>query len=483
MRTELRFLLYLPVLAVVSCSGAGIVGDGLPVQNEEAASQAFLDRIQRDTFDFFWETTPPDTGLAKDRYPAGDVSSVAATGFALTSYLVGVERAYVSRADAAARTLATLRFLWQAPQSPDPRNAAGYRGFFYHFLYPDTGLRAYGCELSTVDTALLMAGVLSAAAFFNRDDPAEESIRDLADQLYRRVDWVWAYSQRNWPLLSMGWTPEEGFLANDWEGYNEAMILYILALGSPSYPIGSEAWDSWTSSYIWDQTYGEAHVSFGPMFGHQYSHVWIDFREIQDVYMRTRGIDYFVNSVRATHANREFCMKNPNNWSGYGASVWGLTASDGPMNDAPEIDPNASPFRAYWARGMGSDWARDDGTIAPTAVGGSVPFAPELTISTLRYFKERFGDQIYGRYGFKGAFNLSFALGSGSSPGWFAGQYLGIDQGPILLMIENHRTGFVWDLMKKSPYVVHGLAAAGFTGGWLGHRTDVARSEDPSTSQ
>lgn len=424
----------------------------------------FLDQLQRDTFRYFWETSPPDTGLTPDRAPGPDVSSVAAVGFALTAYLVGVERGYVSRGEAAARTLTTLETLWRAPQGPQAEGASGYNGLFYHFLDGRRGRRAYGSEVSTIDTALLMAGVLAAQAYFDREDTTERSIHELADGLYRRVDWTWAYSPAHPPLLSMGWTPEQGLLQADWRGYSEAMILYVLALGSPTHAIDPRAWDEWTRSYRWEGTYGPPHVTFGPLFGHQYSHVWIDFRGIQDRYMRARQSDYFVNSVRATYANRNYCVANPGGWEGYGTRVWGLTASDGPLD--PAAERHATRFHAYWARGMGPDSSTDDGTIAPSAVGGSVPFAPELAVPTLVGLRDTFGYRVYGRYGFQDAFNLSYPGADGSS-GWFATQYLGIDEGPIVLMIENYRSGFLWDLLKKCSYLTTGLRRAGFTGGWL----------------
>jgi hypothetical protein len=264
----------------------------------------------------------------------------------------------------------------------------------------------------------------------------------------------------------MGWSPEDGFIDVDWRGYNEGMLLYVLALGSPTHPIAPRAWEEYTRSYRWESFYGPAHVNFGPLFGHQYSHVWIDFRGIQDRYMRSKGSDYFDNSVRATYANRAYCIANPGRWTGYGELVWGLTASDGPAR-ADEARGGQTPFRAYWARGAASDGQWDDGTIAPTAAGGSVPFAPEVAIPTLMSFRDRFGDRLYGKYGFKDAFNLSYRPASGEPRGWFDDQYLGIDQGPILLMIENYRSGFVWNLLKKSAYVTAGLRKAGFTGGWL----------------
>jgi hypothetical protein len=460
------------LLCLVSGGAWALEGSAAPVGSTSQPFQvtpqqgAFLDQLERDTFAFFWETTPSGTGLTPDRAPGTDVSSVAAVGFALTAYLIGAERGYVTRAAAAERTLVTLRTLWQAPQGPGARGAAGYRGLFYHFVDGRAGLRVDQSELSTIDTALLMAGVLAAQVYFDREDAPERSIRDLADELYRRVDWSWASSARHAPLLSMGWSPEGGFLDDDWRGYNEAMILYLLALGSPTHPIEPKAWEAWTGTYVWDVDHGPPMLAFGPLFGHQYSHSWIDFRGIQDPYMRARGSDYFVNSTRATYANRAYCIANPGGWSGYGELVWGLTASDGPAEEAP--------FRAYWARGAVADATADDGTLAPTAVGGSVPFAPEITIPTLMNLRARFGDRLYGKYGFKDAFNLTYPKGSGSPSGWFDDQYLAIDQGPILLMVENHRSGFVWDLMKRSPYVTSGLVRAGFAGGWMAGAPAVA---------
>jgi hypothetical protein len=426
--------------------------------------QVFLDQLQRDTFRFFWDVSPAQSGLTLDRSPGPPVSSVAAVGFALTSYLVGVERGYVSRSEAAARTLATLDTLWKAPQGPAAEGVAGNNGLFYHFLDGEQGVRVWQSEVSTIDTALLMAGVLSAQAYFDQDSEVERAIRQVSDSLYRRVDWQWAYSPQHRPLLSMGWSPERGFLENDWAGYNEGMLLYVLALGSPTHPVDAQAWDEWTRSYHQDGHYGPTHLTFGPLFGHQYSHVWIDFRGIQDRYMQSRQTDYFANSVLATYANRAYCIANPGGWKGYGELVWGLTASDGPF-DGGALREGATPFHTYWARGADASW--DDGTIAPTAAGGSVPFAPEVAIPTLQHLRESFGDRIYGQYGFKDAFNLSYPDEAGAGKGWFDDHYLAIDQGPILLMIENYRTGFVWELLKKSAYVTAGLRRAGFAGGWL----------------
>ncbi len=474
---KVAYALYACALVALARGGARadgtvVLGTITPPQvfRTSPQQQEFLDQLEHDTFRFFWEASPADTGLTPDRAPGSDVSSVAGVGFALTSYVVGVERGYVPRADAAARTLATLETLWSAPQGKARSGVAGYRGLFYHFLDGRRARRAYDSEVSTIDTALLMAGVLSAQVYFDRGDGVERSIRTVADRLYRRVDWAWATSPRR-PLLSMGWTPEEGFIEADWSGYNEAMILYVLALGSPTHPIAPRSWEAWTRSYRWDGGRESEHVVFGPLFGHQYSHVWIDFRGIQDAYMRSKGSDYFLNSVRATHANRAYCIANPRGWKGYGELVWGLTASDGPVRGKPGA-VDAAGFRSYWARGAGPDDSSDDGTIAPAAAGGSVAFAPEVTIPTLMHLRERFGDRIYAKYGFKDAFNLSYPARSGGQ-GWFDDQYLAIDQGPILLMVENYRSGLVWDLLKRSPYVTNGLRKAGFTGGWL----DAAAAE------
>ncbi|RJQ70229.1 MAG: Tat pathway signal protein [Desulfobacteraceae bacterium] len=423
-----------------------------------------LEDLQRDTFKFFWETTNPKNGLTPDRYPNMEYSSVAGVGFALTAYLIGVEKQYVTRQEAAERTLTTLRFLWEAPQSDDQRNAAGYKGFFYHFLDMDSGRRHHRSELSTIDTALLIAGVLSALTYFDADNEMEARIRTLADALYRRIEWPWAYSKKHQPLLSMGWRPEKGHIDAYWRGYNEAMILYILALGSPTHPIDPAAWEKWTSTYHWDTHFNYPHVNFGPLFGHQYSHVWIDFREIQDAYMRSKGIDYFVNSQRATYAAQAYCIANPSAWKGYNERVWGLTACNGPAGTTIYNGDKQLSFYRYWARGTSAGYLRDDGTISPTAVGGSIPFAPAITIGTLEHFRTEFGDRLYGEYGFKDAFNLSFP---DHPEGWFDNHYLAIDQGPILLMIENYRSEFIWNLMKKNPYIKEGLARAGFDGGWL----------------
>ncbi|MBA3583258.1 MAG: Tat pathway signal protein, partial [Gemmatimonadetes bacterium] len=433
--------------------------------------------LQTRTFDWFWDLSDPATGLTPDRWPTPSFSSVAAIGFALTAYPVGVERGHVTRVAAEERVLATLRFLWTAPQGSDSAGITGYRGFFYHFLDMETGRRFETVELSTIDTALLMAGVLAAQAFFDdAADPGEAAIRAYADSLYWRVDWPWM--QVRAPLIAMGWTPERGFIPYDYQGYNEAMILYLLALGSPTHPVAPSAWDAYTSTYRWGEFQGTEHLGFAPLFGHQYSHVWIDFRGIVDNYMRERGIDYFENSRRAAVAQRDYAITNPMGWEGYGPDVWGLTASDGPADTTFMIEGRERTFFTYRARGAGPFQIQDDGTIAPSAAAGAIPFAPEIAVSAVLEMRGRYGEDLFGEYGFIDAFNPTLdtpgpRLQHGRivpGKGWFDIDYLGIDQGPIVLMIENHRSGLVWELMKVSPSVVRGLCRAGFTGGWLEDR-------------
>ena len=454
-----------------------------PIYVPTARESAFLDTLSRRTFDFFWETTNPRNGLTPDRWPTPSFSSVAAVGFALTAYPIGVERGWVTRDAARERVLATLRFFWTAPQGPEGTDVTGYKGFFYHFLDMQTGRRFATVELSTIDTALLLAGALTCRQYFDRDDAGDREVRALADSIYRRVDWSWARDGD--ALVNMGWRPEgaqhqnaRGFIVSEWAGYNEGMLLYVLALGSPTHPIEAAAWSRWTSTYKWDRFQGQEFIQFAPLFGHQYSHLWLDFRDIQDDYTRARGIDYFENARRATLSQRTYATANPAQWRGYGPDVWGLTASDGPLDSTLVIDGRTRQFRTYWARGAGAGEINDDGTIVPTAAGGSVPFAPEIAIPALVAMRERYGEPLFGRYGFLDAFNPTLRtpgprlqhgrIVAGES--WFDTDYLGIDQGPILAMVENWRSGLVWKLMRRDADVVRGLCRAGFTGGWIAGR-------------
>ncbi|MGH7453673.1 MAG: glucoamylase family protein [bacterium] len=338
----------------------------------------FLDSLQLRTLNFFLETTDPNTGLTPDRWPSPSPSSIAAVGFALTSYAIAVERELITREEAAQRTLKTLRFFWQLPQHDQPQNVGGYKGFFYHFLKIPNGTREWNCELSTIDTALLMAGVLFAQSYFDADNTNENDIRNLADSLYFRIDWKWAMADTNGVKTS--WRPEQGFGKYIWDGYDEAMMLYILALGSPAHPVPESVWQVWTKPYVWAKYYDQEFVSFGPLFGHQYSHGWIDSRNIQDDYMRNRGITYFENSRRAARA---YCIANPRRWVGYGENVWGITACDGP--------------NGYAARGA-PPTQNDDGTIAPTAAANSIPFTPKESLAALRYMYDTYYSKIWMKY-------------------------------------------------------------------------------------
>lgn len=441
-------------------------------------ASTFIEDLERRTFNYFWETANEQNGLVPDRYPTPSFCSIAAVGFALTAYPIGVERGYVSRAAAAARTKKTLAFLAGLPQGPAATGVAGYHGYFYHFLDMKTGLRYQQVELSTIDTALFMGGVLTVEAYFTAETPEEREIRSLSRQLYERVDWGFFTGENG--ALSMGWHPESGFLAANWTGYNEGMILYILGLGSPTHPLQDGAWNAWTSTYEpnWKEVYGQTYLTFPPLFTHQYSHVWVDFRGIQDEYMRSKGIDYFVNSQRAVLAQHTYATENPNRFLGYGTNSWGITACDGPASGDFNVSGQVRHFYAYAGRGVENEW--DDGTLAPTAAGGSIAFAPELVVPTLIELNRTYGDLVYSEYGFFDSFNPTF---DGVKPstgrmvpgkGWFDTDYIGIDQGPIVAMIENSRSGLIWQTLRSHPAIVMGLQRAGFTGGWLDEATSAA---------
>ncbi|MCR4439181.1 MAG: glucoamylase family protein [bacterium] len=424
----------------------------------------FLDTLVVRTLTYFLQTTDPASGMAPDRWPSPGPCSIAAVGFALSSYPVAVEHGLISRHEAAQRVRTTLQYLLSLPQSADPERSGGYRGFFYHFLDMKTGLRAWRCELSTMDTALLMAGVLFCQSYFDAPEAEEQEVRSLADTLYRRVEWEWAMADKLG--IALGWMPERGFDPHYWTGYNEAMILYILALGSPTHPVPASAWQAWTASYLWAEFYGQEFISFAPLFGHQFSHCWIDFRGIKDDYMRARGIDYVENSRRATLAQRAYAIDNPAGFRDYGPTIWGFSACDGPGDTTLLIDGKERRFIGYGARGPSIDWTNDDGTITPTAVAGSLPFAPEICIPTLKQMRATYGERLWTEFGFRDAFNPTFVT-TKTPDGWFDRDYLGIDQGPIVLMTENLRSGLVWEVMKRNPYIVAGLRRAGFSGGWL----------------
>jgi hypothetical protein len=428
--------------------------------SSETESQ-IIDAIQRSAFEYFMHETNDANGLVLDKTCPDWPASIAAVGLGLTAYPVGVERGFVTRTEAAERTLTTLRFFWQSRQGPEP-DATGYKGFYYHFLNMQSGARVWQCELSTVDSALLLGGMLTSAAYFDGNTAGEREIRDLADRLYARADWQWA--QNGGATVTHGWKPESGFLPYRWEGYDEALLLYVLGLGSPTHPLPAESYRAWLSTYEWKTVYDIQYLYAGALFTHQLSHVWIDFRGIQDEFMREHGIDYFENSRRATFVQQQYGIRNPGGFAHYGELCWGITASEGPGEITRKIDGIERRFFDYVARAV--PYGPDDGTIAPWAVVASLPFAPEITLPTIADFTRwrRAGDH---QYGFKAAFNPTFPDPGGSPNGWVSPWHFGINEGPIVAMIENHKSGLVWQLMRGCRYVVAGLRAAGFTGGWL----------------
>ena len=423
--------------------------------------EARLDALQRHAFDYFLNETNPANGLVADTSVPGSPASIAAVGFALASYPVGVERGWMTRTDATGRTLSLMRFLRGSSQAT-VADATGYKGFYYHFLDMSTGRRVGLCELSTVDTAFLLAGMLAAAQFFDREDEDEQEIRNLADALYRRADWAWACNGA--ATVTHGWKPESGFLPYRWEGYDEAVLLYILGLGSPTHPLPTESYAAWASTYQWQKIYGYEFVYGGALFIHQYSHVWIDFRGIQDAFARDKGIDYCENSRRATYVQRQYAIHNPRGFAGYGENFWGLTASDGPGWTTRRIDGVERSFFDYVARG--APYGPDDGTVAPWAVVASLPFAPEIVLPTVRHFLDTY-PQASGKYCFRCSFNLSFPNDADPGAGWTSPHHYGINLGPVVLMCENYRSGLLWRLMRACPYIVTGLRRAGYRNGWL----------------
>ena len=430
--------------------------------SDKLALDAELESLQRDTFSYFLQETNPTNGLVLDKTAADWPASIAATGLALTSYPVAIERGFITRTAAIETVLTTLRFFWSSRQGPEP-DATGYKGFYYHFLDMQTGQRAWQCELSTVDTTILLAGVLTVGAYFGADTTSEKEIRALADALYCRADWRWA--QNGGATVTHGWKPESGFLEYRWQGYDEALVLYVLGLGSPTHPLPEESYAAWASTYEWKRSYGYNYLYAGPLFTHQISHVWIDFRGIQDAVMRDKGIDYFENTRRATHVQQGYAIDNPLKFAGYGKDCWGITASDGPGPSTVKVAGVRRTFFDYLGRGV--PYGPDDGTIAPWAVVASLPFAPEIVMPAIDYLVHQLDLKVGNQYGFKATFNPTYPDRRSNPNGWVSPFHYGINQGPIIPMIENYRTGLLWRLMRDCPYVVTGLRRAGFTGGWL----------------
>jgi hypothetical protein len=427
-------------------------------------STADLHALQEKTFEYFWSETNPENGLLPDHTLGGVPASIAGIGMALSTYPVAVERRFVSRRAAARRALATLRFFRDSAHGPEP-DATGYRGFYYHFLDMRTGRRAWQCELSTIDTAILLAGALTSAAYFDGASHDERELRTIAKRLVARVDWRWALS--GGAAVSHGWTPEDGVERHRWTGFNEALLLYVLGLGSTTHPLPKTSYAAWLRTYRWTRLYGHEFVYGGPLFMHQLSHVWIDFRGIQDEFMRRHGIDYFENTRRATYVQQQYAIRNPHRFTGYGEYGWGITASNGPGPKVRRVRGITRHFFGYRARGV--PYGPDDGTLSAWSVAASLPFAPEIVLPTLRHYKDTYPG-IINEYGLVCSSNPTHPAPKRKKQkrsGWVSSAHFALDQGPVILMIENYRSGLIWRLMRQCEPIVRGLRRAGFSGGWL----------------
>jgi hypothetical protein len=437
-----------------------------------------LSDVEHRTFNFYWERVNHRNGLMADRWSTPSVCSITGTGFGLMAWPIGVERGWITRSQARDVTLRTLQFFEQLPQSEQSSGRGGYRGFYYQFIDMQTGLRSGTSVLSTVDTTWLQMGMLVAQGWFDQEDKKETEIRTLSQRLLDRTEWDWAQANSIGKAISMGWSPESGFMERNWDGYNEGMPLYLLALGSRSHPAKDGAYDAWTAPFqnYWRGEGVHKHLSFGPHFAHQYAAVWMDLRGIRDATMRAAGFDYFENSRRATYAQRDYAVANPMGWDGYSKDIWGLSASDGPGDLVIDFKGTPTRFHGYAAYGPNGMPDEDDrGTLAPTAAVASIPFAPEICIPAVRALRNFQNGRLYGRYAFFDAFNPSFRdthvrLRSGDADarlGWVDNDYLSDNQGPILGMIANYKTGIIWNATRNVPNLVRGLNRAGFSGGWL----------------
>jgi hypothetical protein len=404
--------------------------------NSFTSTDQFLDYVQETDFDYFWYWANPLNGLIPDRSETSSTASIAAVGFGLTAIGIAIDHGWITRSQGVARVLTTLNTFLQGPQGSNATGVIGCNGWFYHFLDMHTALRA-SSELSSIDTALLLAGILYDKQYFNGTNADETSIRTMASEIFNRVNWTWMANGTNG--VSTAWYPTTGFSGGYWIGYCEGMIIYCLGLGTATNPLPASSWNLWTSGYTWATNYGQAYVFYPPLFTYEYSHCWIDFRHIADSYMNNHNSTYFENSRRAALAQVAYSTANPNHEVGYSSNVWGLTASDGPGGYAV----HGLPPEGY-----------DDGTISPTAAGGAIAFTPEYSEPTLQYFYTHYRPHIWTAYGFYDAFNLG--------QGWYDVDELGIDQGPIVIMIENYRTQRPWQLFMQNPEVTNGLQRAGF---------------------
>lgn len=385
----------------------------------------FLDDLEKANFLFFWEQANRETGLVKDRANVRatgqtTVASIAATGFGLTALCIGSRRGWVSISDARERAMVTLEQLWKKMPT--------HRGFFFHWANLNTGERVWDSEVSSVDTAILLCGVLTCREHFRY-----QPLTRLAYGIFNRVDWTWLSEDTS--LLPHGWSPEIGFLPYRWDYYSEHMMMYLLGLGSSSHPLPAAAWDAWKrTTFEYD---GFRYIgSYAPLFVHQYSQAWFDFRGKRDRYA-----DYFRNSVIATDVHRRFCLELAKQFPDYSDDLWGITSSDSQ--------------RGYVVWGGPPAIGPIDGTVVPSATGGSLPFQPQAVLRVLKNMKNRYGSKAWSRYGFVNAFN--------PLTNWYDTDVIGIDTGITMLMAENLRTQFVWNTFMQNPEAQRGFERAGFT--------------------
>ena len=419
--------------------------------------ETLITRLQRAAFNYFVDYTDPVTGLVADTSRPGSPCSIAVVGFALSSYPIAVEKGWVSRAAAVAWTIRVLRFFATSVQG-EAADATGHHGFYYHFLDMRTGRRVWQCELSVIDTALLIAGILVAGRYFDGGGN-EAEVRELAELLYRRTDWRWAQSGTE--TVWQGWRPECGFLHYGWEGYNEATILYVLGLGSPTYPLAPSGYATWGLTYQWENLLGHDVLYSGPLFTHLFSHAWIDFRGIRDAFMREKHSDYFENTQSTIAIHREYGDRNPQDFTAYSRNIWGVTAGDGPGDQTVRRSDGNRQFFGYMSRGV--PYGPDDGTIAPWAMLATLPFGDGAALAGTRELLSAY-PEVCGNDRFVSGFNPTYPGAGGI---WLSSGWYGLDQGLLIMMIENYRTGIIWKKMRECPYVRDGLKRAGFTGGWL----------------
>lgn len=403
------------------------------------SDDAFLNYVERQTFNYFWNEANTNNGLTRLRTDRPGTCSVAAVGFGLSAVCIGVERGWITREEGRQRVLTTLQTLYDAPQGAETTGCSGYHGWFYHLLDINTGTREAKSEMSSSDTTLLMSGVQFAGQYFDAaDNPEEAEIRRLSSALFNRVDWSFMLKKDD-DMVYLHWLPEKGYSPRGYKGYNQVSYIYIYGLGATNHPLPAASWQAWESGINWRTNYGYSYAYIGRLFCYQYSHCFIDYRGIADAYMRAKGSDFFENSRRATLAQQEYAINNPNQYANYGSNEWGWTSCSGPRK-----------YGTYGAPG-----GMDDGTIAPTAAGGSMPFAPEICLSALKHMYFTYTNRLWTNEGFRDSFNIT--------SNWFAPSDLAIDEGPIILMIENYRSGLVWRRMMNSPVIQRGLRRAGFS--------------------